>query len=52
MCLSTPSSTCRWSMQLLDEIPMVWSSLAFIYCQVTYSLLSSQSLCCFCRYFH
>jgi len=25
--------TLKWSMQLLDEIPMVWSSLAFIYCQ-------------------
>ena len=23
----------RYSMQLLDEIPMVWSSCAFIYCQ-------------------
>jgi len=25
--------TLQWSMQLLDEIPMVWSSCAFIYCQ-------------------
>jgi dihydroceramidase len=25
--------TLRYSMQLLDEIPMVWSSLAFVYCQ-------------------
>ena len=34
----------RYSMQLLDEIPMVWSSCAFIYCQHMVTSRSEPSL--------